>query len=1163
MSPASERYRSRSVEFLISPQIKFKKKWLDNKGVSEIIGTILMLSITVVLFSSIMVFVTNMPTPTAKPTVDFLSHLHVSTDASHKSYLNLTHNGGEPLNDYETTILLVIDDSPKTFSPTGYFSDGKWSIGRTWVFDAFHDYPNFGLNTTLEAMIIDTKSNSQVWNSRISAGAGSDAPVILQRWADGDTSTLTIDPIVPSDTHGFRINVRITDIDGLSSTLPTSGGALYTGPRGGTPPEGVWLDASSIPLSSTISRTAYSGGIWSFDFPKFTNVSTYDGKPLFIHATDHSGLETIQSIMLSVSQPNINYDVSQTNITYNGTEPTSESGLPSYLKWFDADQGYVVLGANVNSGSPPRSPNLTDPRSTFSQGEYVFIRVGSFKLQNIFAKNNLTIINRLSGTSTNPTGNSTPFYRVPSGGVFIYEAKFSTASLLGGYDMRIGLQSTVTSGINLISFNAVANLIVQPSSGPPLVLPEVRLNATDPLYRSALQLGTYENPFDLSDASKSIIWVDLKFLDAGAGQTLNVGKVEIKDLRDRTVLSGVPPLTAASNSTFGKVYSNLTKDYAFKIDLRLRNGYNLVPGTATYTLTISNAFDGNEGVYTMSVPIWIKSATNTKNYIVATSGFGGSGNFNDISFLFQIENNKFFTTRVLDKVAQSPSAPDLETYRVIYLDVDGDGDRDVVASMKTPAGFGLGIFINRMNEFGIWEPKSFYPDPDASKITALAYGDVNNDGAPDFVTANLLGKVYLYNNTFPVTNAALLKAPAVANIPEIFGVKVLEMRLADMTGDGKADLVVLVDADERKNTVKGQIYIYDLSTGRAVKLTTVNVDDMVFDFDVADINNDGYQDYATSSSARGVGWYRAVPTTNSYSAVLDIADTTAPYTNVTNTYTNTITPTPVSGDETIQENGATAEHIWKMNSPLVGSSPRLRIDAKVNTGCTEAFYFYYSTNSAGPWTFMFYVPSSASGSYQSFYQNLRSDISGTVYIRVTDSTPGDGSMNSINIDLIQITTIGGMNFNSDYHTLQSNGTSMTFPAIGIGNFNGDATLDVAVGKVGDIWIVNGAINGAGGIIRADGTADIRAAGDTFVVNDVNGDNLADLVYVLMYMETAVVDTYSIVTEWINTVGGTVGSTMQVKHLVQSYGPSATGKTNNYGPQIYGAINCIAVENPYG
>ncbi|HUW42963.1 MAG TPA: type IV pilin N-terminal domain-containing protein, partial [Thermoplasmata archaeon] len=270
------------MEVVISPQIKFKKKWLDNKGVSEIIGTILMLAITVVLFSSIMVFVTNMPSPVARPTVDFLSDLTVSTDSSVPSSLTLSHNGGEPLNDYDTTILLVIDGSPKTISLTGHFSDGKWSIGRSWTFTGFNAYPLFGSNTTLEAMIIDTNSNSQIWDSKIRSGAGNNAPVILQRWTDSDNSTLTADPIIEGDSS-FWLYARVTDLD---SDL-----------------QSVTVDASSIPGGvSSKTSDSLTGGVWGFKFTTpITQASLFDGKPLFIIAKDTANHWANTTFILTVS----------------------------------------------------------------------------------------------------------------------------------------------------------------------------------------------------------------------------------------------------------------------------------------------------------------------------------------------------------------------------------------------------------------------------------------------------------------------------------------------------------------------------------------------------------------------------------------------------------------------------------------------------------------------------------------------------------------------------------------------------------------------------------------------------------------------------------------------------------------------------------------------
>ena len=1126
---------------MISPQIKFKKKWLDNKGVSEIIGTILMLAITVVLFSSIMVFVTNMPTPTAEPTVDFLSHLTVSTDPLIPSSLTLTHNGGEPLNDYETTILLVIDGSPKSFFPTGIFSDAKWSIGRTWTFNAFHNYPNFGTNTSLEAMIIDTKSNSQVWNSRISAGAGNNAPVILQRWTDSDTSTLTADPIIEGDV-GFSLFVRVTDAD--NNLL------------------NVTVDASSIGSGSNKGNYSINGGVWEFKFTNsITQASLFDGRPLLIKARDRSvpAHWTNATFLLTVSASERGPTGAPGPAGPPGTgTPVTPGGLPSYLKYFDSDQGYVVLGPNT-SVSPPILPNFTDARGLFKQGEWVFIRVASYKLQNIFAENSLVLVNRLSGVSVRPCGglNTTPFYRVAeASGVNVYEAKFDSSQLLGGYDMEIDLRSTVTQGSTLISFGAITGLVVQPASGTQLTLPEIRTNKTMPLNRSdAEYMGSYNNPFDLSDASKCRIFVNLIFLNCGGGSTLTIGNVELNDLRNRQILYGVPPAFTGTNGTFGKKYSDLTgvsqKSYAFAIDLRMKNGYNFVPGLSSYTLLVSNASDGNEGIYSMSINVWIRSSAQSENFVVATSGYGfapGSTNFLHYDFLFQTENNRFFTTRVIQGVDMSPGGKgEFNFYRAIYFDIDGDGDRDVISSGKYANVFTMGIYINRLNEFGLWEPRSVLPSSNNTNVTALAYGDVDADGDYDWAAATANHDITLYYNEFPVRSKAL----------RTLSDYVYEMRLVDVTGDGKADLIVLAGADAVRtvNSV-GRILMWDLYNGVANPILDVDASANIYDFDVANMGGDSGLDYAivTSAASGNIKWWESQKTTANFFAASE--------TNVTGTSSPGTRPTrasPADGvAETVTESATgNLEHMWTMAS-ISGFKPILTITAKVAAGATEGFQFFYSKTSllSGPWTFMFAVASSQT-SYADYTFPLPLSTSGVIYVRVIDTNPADGTPDGVMVDMLRITTTSKVTFNAVAHELY---TDTSQRVIGIGNFDNFGNLDVAVAKSGQFKVINGTSTLASLKLLNTTAIDIRPTGDTFSVTDVNGDGLDDIVSVLLYSYTISPKTYdvdAIVYEWLN-----VGLNRN-RLLVDFYGIEIKNMIVSYGNESPGGINSIAVENPYG
>src|SRR5437870_13405046 len=68
----------------------------DESGVSEVIGTILILAMTVVLFSTIIIWVTNIPTPTAQSRLDMESTMNPAIVGGVEVGVNITgrHLGG-------------------------------------------------------------------------------------------------------------------------------------------------------------------------------------------------------------------------------------------------------------------------------------------------------------------------------------------------------------------------------------------------------------------------------------------------------------------------------------------------------------------------------------------------------------------------------------------------------------------------------------------------------------------------------------------------------------------------------------------------------------------------------------------------------------------------------------------------------------------------------------------------------------------------------------------------------------------------------------------------------------------------------------------------------------------------------------------------------------
>ena len=1139
---------------MLDAKIRFKKNWRDNKGVSEIVGTILMLAITVVLFSSIMVFVTNMPMPVQRPTADFLSSFDISTDPP---VLTLTHNGGEPLSDYNTVILVVIDGTSKV----GYYATGtseaRWSIGNSWTFYDFHDY---GPNTSLEAMVIDMKSNSQVWAGKISASSGNNAPIILQRWADADTSTLTPDPIRESDT-GFTVYVRAIDPD-VPPDLPDAG---------------VWLNASSVSESPHMAGTT-SGGVWAFTFSGIAEgaASSYDGKPLFIHAMDTAGHETVETFLLDVQQP----DISQTYNTYNNTgTDLGDSGLPLWLKYVNEDQGYVILGEDESKRVDGRSwgvkADVNDPKTSFTAGEeWVFIRVGSLRLKSIQGINNLSVVSRLSGQEVIPPSNSSGFYKINElGNAFIYEAKFNSSLLSpGGYDVIIDLQSTGLEGESPTRFYAKSNLSIYPQSGQESVfIPSIEIFDKDRRTDlSAQQWGTFEDPYDLSVASQSIVWVEVHMQSISAGAAgASIYEVRVADMRGRTNLFGDVP----SGSMISALGADLVNGvYYFKIDLKLRNGITWTSGLSAYSLTLTRCMDNDEGVYTISMPMFIRSALHTKNFVIATTGFGSSGNanFDHFDYLYQVENNKFFTTKVLEAKDETPGAGGDASKiikRILYFDMDEDGDRDVLAGMYDGAQWRLVMYTNRLNVIGAWEVGTTLASYGATAVLSLAYGDIDADGDYDWAVCLANGAVYLYINDYPIETTT----PFVSGVnPRYF----TEMRLVDVTGDGKADLIGIGSAIALANrgAAGSRLYIYDFWVN---DVFTIPPSDLVnypnagniYDFDIADINLANGPDIAVCSAATvgiggvnyGIRWYERDVT---YSTALATNDP-APGTFIGNvTAGSSYTDTQTSNDvyESITEYAGDLEYIWPVGV-VSGKTPTLYLEAKVSGGSDEGFYVYYSRDVVPrTWTFMFALSSTATtDTIYSF--PLPSNVAGTIYVKVVDASTSGSHDDTISVDHLFVSGISMVRYDTKPHGLAAD---INYIRIGIGNFNGIGNLDVAVGKgsagVGGSFKV---IDGSTGLQIANlAYVDLSPGGDVvgdpngdaFKVADVNGDGLADVVSAVY--STTLPDV-SILRMWLNLGDGTTYSDIQI--IDCSLHTGTGGKPNGDDRNIYS----IAVEDPYG
>ncbi|PIV69015.1 MAG: hypothetical protein COS08_05495, partial [Euryarchaeota archaeon CG01_land_8_20_14_3_00_38_12] len=100
---------------------------MNNKAVSEVMGSILTLAITIVLFSTVMLWVMSFQGPVERTFVDLTPSLDVNT-----GNIGIMHNGGEPLKDGEVFVYVTINGTTTRYNLSSGGVGDEWIVGETW-----------------------------------------------------------------------------------------------------------------------------------------------------------------------------------------------------------------------------------------------------------------------------------------------------------------------------------------------------------------------------------------------------------------------------------------------------------------------------------------------------------------------------------------------------------------------------------------------------------------------------------------------------------------------------------------------------------------------------------------------------------------------------------------------------------------------------------------------------------------------------------------------------------------------------------------------------------------------------------------------------------------------------------------------------------------------
>jgi hypothetical protein len=778
-----------------------RKRRFDRSGVSEVVGTILVLLITVIIFSSIIVWVYTIPTPTAADRVSVdgkLTGVYVG-GTWNGAYVNLTHMGGDDLHEGSTRIFLTIDGSTEVLRTKGTIFDGvsvksygvegddaTWSIGETWV------YRNESIpqNAQVSVMVVDIDRGIVLWDKDLLGAAGAQAPIFLDKWVDSDPSTDTRDPVKPDDK--FTIYAKVIDPD--EDLNSNSVWAYFTFGFNGTPLGYVQL----VDNGDTMAGDKVAGdGVFSRALT-YKAQQSWDGGIIILNATDLGGREMKTRLILSVVD--------------TGTSTTTTTSGPGSLTFGSDLQRYDIFEAE------DWDENGWEATSTreFVKGQTVVTVVATKSISNPDLKNkfilwdpyndreavysNAPYTQPVTDTSKPSTTNAFSLVDYVEG-FYIYEYRFNTTSAAYGFD---GVQ--LQPGHYPVEFELVTSLTSSPDNRL-YVTDSIRVTDSSGSSPDYPRLETYKDAehkvqatlFNFTDTM--YVKVVVKSTDG----SFDIGDVIISDF-----VGNIPIWASPGNTPVSVAVINDTVSYSFSIDLSKPNLDPWNFGTVSYNVVVKDVRDLDEDYSQLSTQVDIRGPRwklDTTIGLMSTKHL----KFDDVIYGDFFDNIEGWTDYPFETFPVAPTVPvpDNPIQAHVLADLDGDGDLDILAGTKQGD---VRWYRNRDGKGHSMSRASI--DKLTSSVTSVAVGHVDEDSDLDAAVGTTTGDIWWYRNDGAWS----------ANFVDNVGTGVSALRLADMNGDGAADLVVGLST----GTQSVRVYLND---GKGV-FGTVTTTTVLMDSDV-------------------------------------------------------------------------------------------------------------------------------------------------------------------------------------------------------------------------------------------------------------------------------------------------------------------------------------------
>lgn len=741
-----------------------KRDWKDNSGVSEVVGSILILLMTVLLFSGIILWVWGLPTPSPISAIDIDTDFNPIDDDMDdpptwdRVFINLTHKGGDELLGVVTEFYLVVNETSEVLKTSGISGEGEpyditgpdkdWNIGEVWR------YKNYSIeyHHKVKITLVDTYRSVVLWEKNLWGYEGSRPPIFVDKWTDGNpppNGTITRDPVEDNMTDiqtgeqiPFGIFTKIKDMDGDLNKDSVYVNFTF-GPLAGN--EYQMVDNGN----TTLCDVKQGDDVFSLCKDSFwpgADWRDWDYGKLLLNATDNAGHKTTTRLLLRV------YNYGDT-IHQTIHENTTTGGLPGEpleyaifeeVEWVAYGQGYVITNTENRSDEYyNRSVHI------FNWTDTVHVKVLSNILDNAHKANIFRLYDATTGGALTPPSGMTFTHVGVVASYHKYVLNFTADSIQGidptkggCYNVYIEIRDTDDDYFITHSW-----FEVKKEDGTLAACPHIKLYKDSSYTTESKFFNSWDymyveiEPASLADTS--VLTITVEFQDFWGGSQIRSGPISYVATCHT---GGAGPVT-------GICIAGTIPDqtYRLRIDLLKSDKDAWLFGNASYTLYLRIFTDANEYYENMNINMYINSPASIMDIVSGQNKASNAAQTEKYYGFFYENFGGWWEPYPYARAGGTPASDDTigPIYSVAFADIDGDSDKDIVTGS---AGSGSAPKDSYLIIWDNYDGRGHFSRTDLDTYNnqedfcSVAVGDVNGDHLWDIVAGTTDGTIFYYAN---------------------------------------------------------------------------------------------------------------------------------------------------------------------------------------------------------------------------------------------------------------------------------------------------------------------------------------------------------------------------------------------------------------------------------